>query len=105
MENKTLVERIGYIGGQEDELGCFCQALIVRVNDQEKYVLHSMSQYGDGKEIRDEHKKVEFSTRRMLKRTFERTKERLGIDKTLKWEPTTPTCGYEIAEKDFPYGP
>lgn len=110
VNGNPMVETLGYIGGQDEDLGGYCEPLIIRFKDRENYVLHTMSQYRDDKDvdeitgvekIKAKHEKVEFGTLEELTDEFQRVKERLGIDRSLPWEETNPTCGYDISQEEF----
>jgi len=100
MENiLPQIEPLGYIGGQNGPFGGYCHPVIIRVNGQEHYVLHNMNTYakdGDMNDIRAEHKKVEFSTLDELLESFDEVIKKLRINKSLNWEVTDPSCGYDI---------
>jgi len=115
VNRNSMVESLGYIGGQNEDLGGYCEPLVIRVGDEEIYVLHTMSQYRDpesinwGKvrerdkveRIRSKHRKVEFRTRRELISAFRKVKKRLGVDEDLPWVETNSTCGYDISLEKF----
>ena len=110
VNGESIVEALGYIGGQDEDLGGYCEPLIIRFEGGEHYVLHVMSQYIDGEDvdevtgvekIKDKHEKVEFRTLEELTDGFQRVTERLGIDKSLPWVETDSTCGYNIPQKEF----
>jgi len=98
---QPLVEKVGYIGGQDDEVGGYCEPLIIRSAKGEHYVLHEMHTYYDGDEIKAKDSKVEFATLEELLRTFHNVERRLAIDISLPWMETTPTCGYDIPIEEF----
>lgn len=101
-EEKPMVEALGYIGGQDEELGGYCEPLVIRVHGREHYVLHEMHTYRDpADEIKAKHRKVEFNRLEALVDAFKKVEERLGIDKSLPWAETDPRCGYGISEEEW----
>ena len=98
-DTKPQVEVRGYIGGQEGIFGGFCHPVIIRVDGQEHYVLHEMHTYADaadGDTVKAEHNKVEFDTLDELLASFTEVERKLGIDRSLNWEKTDASCGYEV---------
>ena len=110
VNGKPIVEALGYIGGQDEDLRGYCKSLVIRFEDREHYILHTMSQYRDDKDvdevtgverIKSKHEKVEFRTLVELTDEFQRVTERLSIDKSLHWVETDSTCGYVISREEF----
>jgi len=102
MANKSTVKILDYIGGQDEDLGGYCEPLIIRVNENDHFVLHEMHQYRDTRnQVQAEHNKVEFSTLEELTLAFKKVERKLGIDKSLKWIRTNRNCGYDISKKEW----
>ena len=110
IEKKHLVESLGYIGGQDEDLGGYCEPLIIRFNGEENYVLHIMSQYRDENDvdnatgvekIKSKHEKAEFRTLIELTDGFEMVKTRLRVDKKLSLVETDENCRYNISKEEF----
>jgi len=109
-EEKPMIKCLGYIGGQDEDLGGYCEPLIIRVNGEEHYVLHEMhtyreqikipdypySRFGD---IKSKHSKVEFGRLEELTSEFDKVKARLGIDSSLPWVETDSNCGYDLPKE------
>ncbi len=103
-EEKPMIEALGYIGGQEEDLGGYCIPLIIRVNGQEHYVLHEMHTYrdpADEDKIKAKHSKIEFGQLEELTSEFAKVKARLGIDPSLPWVETDSNCGYDIPKEEW----
>ncbi|MEK6901005.1 MAG: hypothetical protein AABX37_01550 [Nanoarchaeota archaeon] len=104
IEQKPVVEALGYIGGQDEDLGGFCEPLVVRVAGEERYVLHEMHTYRDVYDryiVKAQHKKVEFASLDGLLAEFGNVERRLGIDESLPWVVTDQTCGYAVPKEEF----
>jgi len=101
-DTKPQVENLGYIGGQDDALGGYCEPLIIRVGGQEHYVMHVMTTYyenfhdPENRTIKAKHQKLEFDNLDELMASFEVVKAKLGINPSLAWEETDASCGYDI---------
>jgi hypothetical protein len=107
---KNLVEQLRYAGGNDEGLGGYCEALIIRVPDNEKYVLHRYGQYIETVEwnrtfneigprpkktaVLGKHEKIEFETEEELLKAFP------GIF-LREWETTDRCCGYDIPREEF----
>ncbi len=109
-ETKPVVEQLGYIGGQEEDLGGCCIPFVLRVNGKEHYVLYEVHTYRDGKDINPQagnerikakHSKLEFKTSVEMMFEFAKVQRRLGIDRKLPWIETDRFCGYNIPNKEF----
>lgn len=110
-EPKPLVEILGYIGGQNEELGGLCEPLIIRTSGQEHYVLYEMHTTRDivGYKVLDsvysdivaKHNKLEFKTLEELMKEFRAVETRLGVNSRLPWVETDSRCGYYVPEKEF----
>jgi len=109
-EEKPMIEALGYVGGQDEELGGYCEPLIIRVNGEEHYVLHEMHTYyeqikipdypySQSGDIKAKHSKVEFSRLEVLTLEFDKVKARLGIDSSLPWVETDSNCGYDLPKE------
>jgi hypothetical protein len=101
-EEKPMIESLGYIGGQDEDLGGYCEPLIIRVNGDEHYVLHEMHTYRDSADedkIKAKHSKVEFGGLEELTSEFDKVKARLGIDSSLPWVETDSNCGYDLPKE------
>lgn len=101
-EEKPLIEALGYIGGQDEDLGGYCEPIIIRVDGQEHYVLHEMHEYrdfSDENRIKATHNKVEFGRLEELISEFDKVKVRLRIDFSLPWIKTDSNCGYDLPEE------
>ena len=99
---KPMVEILGYIGGQDEDLLGYCEPLIIRVSGKEHYVLHEMHTYRDSADedkIKAKHSKIEFGKLEELTLEFEKVKARLGIDRSLPWIETDSNCGYDISKE------
>lgn len=105
MSVDELVEQLEYAGGQDEGLGGYCEALIIRVDGEEKYVLHRMGQEitGEDKEgksiIIANHEKIEYKNKKEMLKNFPYGSD--SIFKGAKWEKTDRTCGYKIPIKEF----
>jgi hypothetical protein len=107
---KPAVEILGYMGGQDEDLGGYLEPMIIRVGGRENYILHLMIQYRDESDINEktgfpkinpEHKKIEFGKLEELTEAFKSAESRLGIDKSLGWKITDSTCGYGVPLAEF----
>ena len=99
MENLEI-KFLGYIGGQNEELGGYCEPIVIRINGTENYILHEMHTfYKSELEIKTKHSKVEFGSLEELTLAFERVQKRLMIDSSLPWVETDPYCGYDISKE------
>jgi len=109
----SKVTVLGYIGGQDEHLGGYCEPLIIEYFDgMEQYVLHEMWQreqilghdyfgpeYG---EIINHHKKAVFLNKSDFMDNWEFLKKHLGwIDNRFEWEETDSVCGYDCTPKEF----
>lgn len=101
-----MIEVLRYIGliGQGSQGKNFreyyedYEALIIRVNGKEHYVLHKRYvYYSKSGAIEEKHSKVEFSRLEELISAF----VNLGIDSSLRlrWVETDPNCGYNLPKK------
>jgi len=106
-DKRATAEQLDYIGGQDEELGGYCEPLVIRVNGEEHYVLHEAHTYYEQIKIPDypysrsgdikaKHSKLEFKSREELEGEFKKVRERLGIDSSLPWEETDARCGYDF---------
>ncbi len=105
---KPIVEAFGYIGGQDEHLGGYCEPLIIRVDGKEHYVLHEMHTYNDssdGDKIKAKHSKLEFESLEKLLKEFKKIEKRLEIDRALPWEETNANCGYKLPKNSMPGWP
>ena len=101
-EEKPIVKALGYIGGQDEDLGGYCEPLIIRVNGNEHYVLHEMHTYRTAdRTVNAEHNKVEFDSLEILISEFDKVKAKLTLDKSLPWTKTDSNCGYDIPEEEW----
>ncbi len=105
---RPLVEALGYIGGQDEDLGGYCEPLVIIVGGEKKFVLHEMAQYRDDKDINPDtgrerikarHRKVEFGTREELTGAFGNAMS--WNFRKLGWVETDSKCGYDIPQDDF----
>jgi len=102
--DNAVVEALGYIGGQDEDLGGFCEPLVVRVDGEEHYILRAMAQYrdsDDGDRVKAKYTKLECGSRAELRAVFKQVERRLGIDRGMSWVETDATCGYNIPEDEF----
>jgi hypothetical protein len=110
--NISKVTSLGYIGGQDEDLGGYCEPLIIEYFDGiEQYVLHEMSQsrkvikfnYGNpefGERINN-HKKAVFSSRLELLKAWNWTKGHLAINEKLPWQETNAVCDCDCTPQEF----
>jgi hypothetical protein len=108
----SKVTSLDYIGGQDEDLGGYCEPLIIQYSDgMEQYVLHSMAQSREvlrfecgnpifGKIINN-HKKAIFSSRLELLKAWSKVIEHLGIDKKLSWQKTNSVCDCDCTSEKF----
>lgn len=104
MEEKLVIEYLGYIGGDDDGQGGYCEPIIIRTEGQEHYILHEAHTFSDSlnrSDIKMKHSKVEFSKLEELTSAFERVKARLTIDHSLPWIETDSSCGYTIPHEEW----
>ena len=99
---KNLVEQLKYVGGNDEGLGGYCEALIIRVSNQKKHVLHRYGQYFEpsdpieSQRIKGKHEKVEFSSLEEMLKKFP------GFSVPDKdWKSTNRNCGYKIPKEEF----
>lgn len=100
---ERIIEYLGYIGGQDEELGGYCEPLIIKINGEKHYVLHEMHTYFESfktRAIKAKHSKVEFETLEELVSAFQWVQENLRIDKSLPWVETDKNCGYDIPPEE-----
>jgi hypothetical protein len=100
-EEKPIIEALGYIGGQDECLGGYCEPLIIRADGKEHYVLHEMHTYYASFEppvIKAKHSKIEFDSLDELTAEFKKVQDRLGIDSSLPWAETDSNCGYKLSK-------
>ncbi len=96
-----LVEQLGYIGGQDEDLGGCCMPLVLDIDGRKIFVLYEMHTYREGNKIKARHSKVEYPSIDELLQEFARVKERLTVDKRAPWVETDRTCGYSISLEEF----
>lgn len=98
----STVEPLGYIGGQDEHLGGFCEPLVIKARGIERFVLHTMWQYEERDRIKEKHQKVEFDSKEILLNNWLKVQASLGIDNNLKWIFTNACCGYDIPPRSYP---
>jgi len=103
---------LGYIGGQDEDLGGYCEPLIIKYSDGiEQYVLHEMSQSKEilrfecgnpvfGRIINN-HKKAVFPSELELLNTWSWTNRHLTINKKLSWQETNSVCDCDCTPEEF----
>jgi len=105
-----MVEQLRYVGGLDEGLGGYCEALIIKIkgDGKEKYILHRYGEYLETVEwyeggvlptpkkeiVNGKHEKIEFKTKEELLKAFP------GISLT-EWEKTNRCCGYKIKKEEF----
>lgn len=109
--NISKVITLGYIGGQVEDLGGYCEPLIIEYFDgMKQYVLHTMAQrrktnFKDGRlefgEIINNHKKVLLLSKLELISVWELVRKHLGVNKEWSWEETDSVCGCDTTLKEF----
>jgi len=109
----SKVTSLDYIGGQDEDLGGYCESLIIQYSDgMEQYVLHSMAQsrelvdwkgYGNPKfgKIINNHKKAIFSSKSELLKAWNEVIEHLEIDEKLSWKETNAVCDCDCTSEEF----
>ena len=101
-ETKPIVQALGYIGGQDEDLGGFCEPLVIRVAGEERYVLHETHTFRNQYDaVKSAHSKVEFASLEGLLVEFANVERRLRIDTRLPWSETDETCGYAVPKAEF----
>ncbi len=106
-KNINNVDALGYIGGQDECLGGYCEPLIIKYSDGiEQYILHEMHQSHEGSlyvpgNIFNNHKKVLFSNKLELIEAWGEVRNHLGINKNLPWEKTDAVCGCDATPEEF----
>lgn len=106
---KNFVEQLRYAGGNDEGLGGYCEALVISIFDNEKYVLHRYGEYietviwkgfsnigpvPEKNVVSGKHEKIEFKTKKELLRNFP------GIFLE-GWQKTDRCCGYDIPREEF----
>ncbi len=108
---KNLIEQLRYVGGNDEGLGGYCEALIITINNEEKYVLHKYGEYvktiesdekypTTGRPVSEKnivcgrHEKIEFTSKKDLLIAFPFGHEKL-------WQETSRSCGYNIPKEEF----
>ena len=104
MENR--VTSLGYIGGQDEDLGGYCEPLIVTdEGGREDYLLHRMGQHREIREGREiiinDHSKRKVPSKIELLADWTWINEHLMVKPKWEWEETNSTCGYNIPEQEF----
>lgn len=104
--NKILrVIALGYLGGQDEDLGGYCEPLIIEyLGGMEQYLLHAMYQHREGEsdeKIVDNHIKAIFPRKSKLLEAWEECKLHLMINDKLHWEKTNSVCGTESTPEEF----
>ena len=108
------IENLGYIGGQDEDLGGYCEPLIIEYSDGAKqYVLHSMWQsrkvlgfdsalgrtkYGG---ILNNYRKLLLPSKSELLEAWDEVRAHLGIIRKENWEKTDAVCGCDATPKEF----
>ena len=98
-ERVVGVDCLEYVGGQDEHLGGYCEALVVRYEKgPDDFVLHYMYQTDYGR-IEDNHLKMRFHSIEALVRGWDNM---YFLCKTREnWDETDSTCGYDISPEEF----
>ena len=101
-----LVEQLDYAGSDPDSPG-YIEALVIKTDGAEKYVLHRMYLHESGQDenglptnVDPVHEKIEFQTKQELINAFPFTPNST-FSKQKNWEKTNRACGYQIANTAF----
>ena len=108
----SSVTSLGYIGGQDEDLGGYCEPLVILYEDgMEQYVLHEMGQSREGKwesgywkpsgRIIANHQKLVFNNESALLEAWKYVRNNGGIPRSWKWEKTSPTCDCDATTEEF----
>lgn len=104
-EYVTQVIPFDYIGGQDEELGGYCEPLEIKYNSgPSDFILHDMYQARQvDRSILNNHRKIRFFSKEDLMKKW-RSYKNFNFPKECEWEKTDVSCGYNTEIFSLRYG-